>query len=794
MNSMMNTLDNKVRAALERDSHNPNAVTPNFAASVNARPSGTKSSLLREQIREQRAKAKSGNLPPRPVTAAANPTPARIRSIPNLNGRAQLTSAPQGPVRVPSNLSVSSAATDKSSSLSSSTTTRSALTGAVRRPVKRPELARPATADPYASRRLPRSETFADASTPKRNSPRATGPTLSSIRAQRSVSPAVSPQRSVTSIRTRPKSHYDDPDGSDSPDPDPQALENMTLVLPSIASTAMSATASSARKQRPGIEKGLSIDGEVHMAGGRQSPIRTLSPYRQSSPTTSRSSRRGSEEPERSSSRPSPQSVSRRPASPARMDRRSPSPGAFGSSFRQAASKNASPVANGAAPEIVRQGSPLKMVTATAPSPVIGGPEENVKIYEDPFHGETHGESNASTNNAIDVAEPKQQEITSTAAEVLVELPVNESNSRSLNDSPPESTSASPSNPPKQQIVIQSPDPGQASPPLSPQSKAEKLRSRKLIQSGIERLRARTLDTHGFRKVQELMRTNTPNDLFGSDSRRFEEFMGALCEYIGTTSSAASTPSKPGDASAGHELKRQALNVVRSVLGNEHAMYRKWVRTGSWNVRFLTTTLEARSAIEGVPIVVKDLEGLAQAAASSCPANEVLEHIARFLDAQTSSSANGVLDDSPARRDDPNHMTPYDISASKAQGHAIALALRTLDQVVRAHGHDLAATDQQRALRLLAPRLQSPEAEVRKVSVELATSLHERWADVASTSDQTHNGEPSLDESTIDEQDTRQTAQKGLDKTSFWSVLESVPGGLADGSRNLIVYYIARNP
>ena len=141
----MSSLDAKSKTLLERDPHNPNAVAapegrarPAFSQSVSAtsqRPS------LKETIAAQKraAAAKSvqpQSIPPRPESAQsafADTKPARP--------------AARAPVAAKSTSSVRTVPTG---------THLSSLSSAPMRPAvkpRRPELARPATADPYSDRR-----------------------------------------------------------------------------------------------------------------------------------------------------------------------------------------------------------------------------------------------------------------------------------------------------------------------------------------------------------------------------------------------------------------------------------------------------------------------------------------------------------------------------------------------------------------------------------------------------------------------------------------------------------------
>ena len=215
----MNSVDPKIKSALEKDPHNPNApktaAQSGFSASTAGRPGGARSSL-RDRIAADKRAAKQQ--PARPVTAMASMSPSKSKSMANLNAahKAQAAATPVAVphARVASNLSVASNATTKSvesmSSSTSASTTRpnSLMSGAARRPVKRPELARPQTADPYATRKLLRPETPSNQSpsnSPRQTTtarPNAATSTVTRNRVGRNGSPAASPLRQQPGTRS----------------------------------------------------------------------------------------------------------------------------------------------------------------------------------------------------------------------------------------------------------------------------------------------------------------------------------------------------------------------------------------------------------------------------------------------------------------------------------------------------------------------------------------------------------------------------------------------------------------
>ncbi|KAF2225051.1 clasp N terminal-domain-containing protein, partial [Elsinoe ampelina] len=556
--TMINALDDKVRTALQRDPHNPNAssMQSSFSASTSSRASGARSALRDKIAAAKREKAQ----PSRPNTAMASMSPAKSKSMANLSARAKAMGPPSS--RVVSNASVASTATvDSVSSASSTATTRpnSLMSGAARRPVKRPEIARPATADPYASRRMLRPETPSNKSpnrSPRQSTttkPANTQSTIARNRVGRMGSPAASPLRSNNARPTtgpRPSTR----DALDiSEDSGHLQAADLTMVLPSAISRE---TASSAAKKRPALETAQSYDTAVQGLGIEDN-FTLVMPSTQSSTLSD-----------------NPAGLPGRPGSRSSLHIPSPQARASPSSQRSRSPLDQSPRRDTPLTETKppsRQGSPLKQASAPEEPPV--------KIWEDPF------------TSTVSSSQPEPD------PQILTELAVNET-------SPP--TTADPS------LAAAIPEPP-ISPPQSPQSKSERLRSRKLLQSGISRIRARTLDTHGFRKVLELTRSNDAHDLFGhADTddgvpRLYTDLLLALCDFI--SAAPGSTPAldlRPGRMTS--EIKRQAFTVLRGLLKAE--TFSSWNTAGDFYSRSLASTLRGRKWIEPHSMVVKDIEAL----------------------------------------------------------------------------------------------------------------------------------------------------------------------------------------
>ncbi|KAF3042292.1 suppressor of tub2 mutation [Didymella keratinophila] len=217
--AMYETLEKREKSGLDKDPNNPNAslassqsstAAPSFSKSVG--PSAARTSLKEKIAEQRRAKlAASKGVADRPSSAAASYETPRSLSSKSVGVGARTMSsnstASNGPTRPPS--AMSGEATKSALKSSAGTSTGSLMSGTVRRPIRRPELNRPKTADPYASRqtKITPSATTTPEKAPAVKSFKKPGvPTASSVarpRSQTQHSPAVSPPF------IRSQSHHD---------------------------------------------------------------------------------------------------------------------------------------------------------------------------------------------------------------------------------------------------------------------------------------------------------------------------------------------------------------------------------------------------------------------------------------------------------------------------------------------------------------------------------------------------------------------------------------------------------
>ena len=647
-NAIMDKLDPKSRSLLEKDSNNPNAAlhggSTSSSTGATTRPGGR--STLKELMAEQRrAKSAARNLPERSSSAMANLTPSKPKPDVRAQSRGPSKLRPENRVTSTASTASTEPTTSKGSSL---------MSGPVRRP-RRPELQRPQTADPYASKRLLRPETPANG-TPSANSPKGTGaskgiPTTSASRNRaktaaqtgpsREASPSI-PRRSplpgprqVTASRPSSKSSNAPPAGDFSAPKD----DDFTMVLPSGRdNVGHDKRVTALSTSRPALDKTTSVDSGIPSNQDEDNFTMVMPSLghslREGSPLNYRSPMKGMfEEARERLDRPA-SSHSRKQSDPFfEMSRKSP---------------------------ISRRSSPAKS----------GSPQDaEVQIYEDPV-----------ANDRADTPANDDER------QVLSELPLNE-NVRVQSPTQSVESHTSPAGSPIRQIESRSPG--------SEQDRTEVLRNRRLLTSGIERIRTRALDAHGFRRVQDLAKCQL--DIWDSGTK-YDELMSVLLEYLRSFPTDTRLSQLPSSKSVG--LRTQALSVVRALL----TLQRKYA--GAWHANALTSVLVVRQAADS-NIVVSDIERTVDEIVKIAPPVPCIEAVNEHL----SQSSTGE-------------------EAASARSTALSLnTLRALLSVARSRKTEISNELQQALARTSARYLEDADAEVRKADVELACEVFTRFGD-----------------------------------------------------------------
>lgn len=657
---IMAGLHGQAKTALEKDPNNPHASLHVSQSSVVAPTARSTESRLamREVIAEQRRAKAEGRVPARPSSAMATLSPVRQKPQ---------TSANSNP-RAPSNLrtqnrvaSAASTVSETPSEPKAPNSTRSALmSGPVRRP-RRPELQRPQTADPYAqSRRVLRPETPANVS-PANSPPKGTAgskssaPSSSAVRNRAKTAGTVASPGGSPVKRGSPALSHAHPAPEHLSDSRPTSKgstgtygedlttvreDDLTMVMPNGKGRASSSRAAFVPShKRPTLGQTMSVDSGMPAMAEDDDGFTMVVPTMQAHQPRERSP----------------------------LAYRSPMKAMFDDARAQLDKSGSPPrehlngIDEAMEGAVLRRDSPVKSVT---PQP------EEIQIYEDPFN-----------SDAPEVPADGERR-------VLGELQVNE-NVRVHSPTQSQGSSASPAGSPRH-----APDAGRSPmPQQTSQDRAEVLRSRRLLGSGIERIRTKTLDAHGFRRVQDLAKSNL--DIWDA-GKKYDELMAVLLEYLQTFDSDPRLTQQPPHKAAG--LKAQALGLVRALL----TLHRKGA--DAWHAKALVTVFSCRKNVDANSHILSDMEKAAddivkQAAPESC--------IDATLDYLPSASAS---------------------SDPAASARSITMALRTLRHLLESAKHRAVDLGPERKIRLTqaaATYLDAADAEVRKADVELASELFE---------------------------------------------------------------------
>ncbi|CAK1361016.1 unnamed protein product [Cercospora beticola] len=630
---IMGALDPKAKAALEKDPNNPNAYLHQSvaAASTSSRPGGTASrTTLREHMEAQR-KAKSGGKLSRPNSAMADLSPVKSRATPNgsVRGPSKMSQVTNRQVSGQSNAST----TEASGSAAAAKKGSSLMSGPVRRP-RRPEIARPQTADPYASRRMLRPTTPAtdsDAGSPDKNTGASKASAAASGTARNTgktagvangspraspfrYSPALSRKQSQPGLDSRPSSKGSETARSfredDRPTGMPRGITDRGQFSPG--------------HKRPGLGETRSVDSGIPYLAEEENFTMVMP------------------------------SLPNQPRAPSPLAYRSP----IRAMFEEA--RNVGKLSPEAQRTISGSGGPMDDVDSVHQGGPVRGADE-VQIYEDPF------------------VESTTQAGAQDDRKVLGELPLNE-NVRETSPTQSVGSSNGPNSPPQTN--------GVRPPPLSstPQDRAEVVRNRRLLSSGIERIRTKALDAHGFRRVQDLVKYKGG---IWDGGKKYDELMTVLLEYLQTMDQDSKLAPQPSKLAG---LKAQALSVLRALV----ALHPK--DATAWHAKALVTVLAVRSAVDANSHVTSDIQRTA---------DEIIK------DANYENCIDAVLDFLP--------------ESSEESPRMIAMALSILRQLVTKsksdRDADLGPERKSRLAQTTARFLNDADSEVRKVDVDLASEL-----------------------------------------------------------------------
>ena len=504
-------------------------------------------------------------------------------------------------------------------------------------------MTRPQTADPYGSKYMLRPETPAEGSAGN-SPPKGSGnsksaiPTSSAARNRAktagtglgspSGSPAVRSPRvgGLAAPISRPTSKGSN--GTAEPDVSHIRDDDLTMVMPK----SVSRNAIAGGPKRPGHHQAMSVDNGM-IAGGEDGGFTMVIPNLQHSPQ-------------------------QRARSP--LTYRSP----LKAMFEEAREKIAS-MSPKSDEDVKSTEAEERIGTTRSGSPTKAAQSEDVQIYEDPFIADS-----------ADVPAGGERK-------VLGELPVNE-NVRMQSPTQSNGSSTSPTGSPRQVSDSRLPIVS------SPQDRAEVQRNRRLLGSGIDRIRAKTLDAHGFRRLQDIAKSNL--DIWDG-GKKYDELMAVLLEYLQTFDQEPKLKDQPAHKSAG--LKAQALGLVRALLH----LHKK--SASAWHAKTLVTVLVCRKGVDANSHIVADMDKTTDDVVQQASPSPCIDAILDYL---------------------PNAGT--DQGASRSTTMALALLRQLLDSATQ-RKVGLESEQKTRIVQTTAKYLDDADAEVRKADVELASEMFE---------------------------------------------------------------------
>lgn len=673
---MFETLDKREKTALEKDPNNPNA---SLASSQNSVASFSKSvgagaarNALKEKIAEQkRARlAAAKGVPDRPNSAAASYSPMLSQSVKSLGARttSNASMASSGPARPPSALSGEST----KSALKNPTGTGSLMGGTVRRPVRpRPELTRPATADPYAARRAGKvtpsmtpEKTPAATTAKKSVAPKSTARPRSHTQNSPNVSPIRSKSRLGQSVTQNKASSTNSRHGS--PAVSPAKDEDLTMVKPWVRSKSHHDPGTIPFRQRNGLDKSAIIDNDAIDLGEDDNFTMVIPNL----------------------GRPVAQPVQQTPPKPI------PSPGRLAAPSPRASALR-SPKSMGSLEAGFRSStrSP-RLRSPDRPSTRGTDAQDEVHVYEDPFVGDEP--------TAVDQEREKP---------VLEELPINEkSNERRQSTESMSSDvmmgNASEERPRGHHKTTSTGSVMHAE--SNDINNAEVLKNRQLLMSGIKKIESSTVEAHMFRRMQDMVKSN--QEIWGPNDENFGRLLLACLDFLESPIQELKvSPMKAVN------LKVQALATIRAML----SLYRR--ETAKYFSRVLCTILQTKSQYENTSHIAIDLEATADEIVRYGQTSDCLNAVLSLIEDTPTSTPTSS----------PNSKTSVSSQPYQGSSRTTTMALSTLASLIQISGtKNVTLTPEQtvRSGKLAVRCLDDQDADVRKADIEFCIALHERIA------------------------------------------------------------------
>ena len=567
----MSSLDKKQQDLLIEDPSNPNPykVPVRHTATAGAKPGfshSTTSVPARPSIKEtiaaqKKAKLAGKNLPERPGSAEPFGSPKKSVIQPSLGRPATAMSA---------------------ASRNVSTTSIGTLSSAPVRPRRRVDVARPATADPYSTRKPARMETppRSPAVSPvKRPKTPANAASTIKLGPKKIDSPA-----STSSVKANPSKTSALVNSKVQPQYSPtKAAEDFTMFMPS-----MNGTRSNAGGFIPSLQEPI----EIKSVASPDIP-RAEDPFM---PTESGNTR----------SSPSPRKYLNQNGSASlsngqKGDKSHTSPTKLANDFDHLSMNGASSQRMSMSPRAI--GSRKENLTLKTS---YFQEQRPLQVYEDPVLDRSDG----------NVSPPP---LVHTPG-ALEELPVNEPAKQHRQVFDHQLLAEEPTSPEYHQkwLAVEAAERRR----ISNSENIDNPRlARKILDSGIVRVQSRSLDVHGFRKLQALIRTSGESVWEGG--YKFDELVLPLLEYLETPND-ESTPCT-GKA---QDLKTQVLVTVRVLLQHQPKYFH------TYHPRALAAVLAARKHYSSTSHIVCGLEETAESIVHQCDPSPCIDSVLDLLETE----------------------------------------------------------------------------------------------------------------------------------------------------------------
>jgi len=275
-------------------------------------------------------------------------------------------------------------------------------------------------------------------------------------------------------------------------------------------------------------------------------------------------------------------------------------------------------------------------------------PSKPLKVYEDPF--------------VEDQTTPRPQSNESSGRPALGDIPINEDVAK-LSQATAETDSAG-----------------------APRSPDKTRQNSRLLDSGISRVKGQTLDVHGFRKLQSLIR----EDKLPFTDDKFTAVLVGLFEYLESPLDSLTTQKV-------QDIKAQVLNTIKLLLKIHMDDFQPHVSRG------LEALMRTRSFYETRTHIVSGLELFADELVRIGDADEITVTMTRAL---------GQMD------------------LDTAGYRSLSMGLHVLRKLLESRPAFVPTESQVAGLTALASRcLESKESGVRMDAVQLCVALHERLGD-----------------------------------------------------------------